>query len=81
MWLSSSKLRCVDSHGTSGEQLMGETSHRRLDGLTPGSIKPSGGPVLSNKNKDYFELTTLIFFLNPSKGSLTSSCNNSSSTN
>lgn len=53
MWLSSSKLRCVDSHGTSGEQLMGETLHKRLDGLTPGSIRPSDGPELSNKNKDY----------------------------
>jgi len=48
MWLSSSKFKCTDSHGTSDEQLMGKTSHRRFDGLTPGSIKPSDGHFLFN---------------------------------
>lgn len=46
--LSSSKLRCVDSHGISGEQLTGETSQRRFNGLTPGSTKPSDGHFLFN---------------------------------
>ena len=43
MWLSSSKFRCSES--MSGEQFMGEMSQRRFDGLTPGSVMPSVGPV------------------------------------
>ena len=45
LWLSSPKLRWVDSHEISVEQLTGEMSQSRLDGLTPGSTKPSDGPT------------------------------------
>ena len=45
LWLSSPKLRWLDSHEISVEQLTGEMSQSRLDGLTPGSTKPSDGPT------------------------------------
>lgn len=58
-WLSSSKFRWTDSHGTSDEQLIGETSQRRFDGLTPGS-KPSDGPDESRKSIIYSKIVSWI---------------------
>lgn len=58
-WLSSSKFRGTDSHGTSDEQLSGKTSQRRFDGLTPGS-KPSDGPGKLKQNITYWKIVSWI---------------------